>query len=649
VTHHGISFTVSRLKDLKQQRIHFENESTNTFVSSHSDLSPRGSFRYLWRKSVSFKDALHMLNVYTCAVSEHITHNQAKKFVDSVLYEGPEIDLVLSIKGLTGTFRDSFKYDTSDYGSILKWLRKENKRAPHLVNGQLKTVLETSIPLNEIVSSFRDTSESNRRLLIDYKDLFSKAFYGKLRNEYVDEVFSRGNKGLPGNLYQELQKPPLVGKIGNIQEKGLKLRSVANPFRILQHTLFPLGTFLYGSLKRLNTDCTYDQQKGHDFIKSELTKGRTMYAYDLSNATDRFPLKIQVKLIEDILNSLRRVGPGPLSTLGLPPQTEEGKLDIDELKQQLKLLQEVSRGRWYAPDLAFYSKSQYLQWRTGQPLGLFPSFAMFALAHNILLKNISDEHNAGDCFRVLGDDVIISDERVALSYKKVLDKLGCKISEDKSIISDKFGEFAGMITTKDSSLVVPKWQNFSLNNPLGPVATLGVKGFKFIPQRHRKTVRFLSSLPKPYGLEINPDGLSLDSRVVPFHEILKEKNHTLEPVTDYKQAYTDKESSVQAFWNHTITSFDGMVKRFSKNSKFKEKLVPIVDASPQLKFRNDVLKIEHFNTHINSLSNWDYPTVNRPSAIITVDRDSWSKPNFSLYKLKSMFPKPKKGDHIDPS
>jgi hypothetical protein len=206
-----------------------------------------------------------------------------------------------------------------------------------------------------------------------------------------------------------------------------------------------------------------------------------------------------------------------------------------------------------------------------------------------------------------------------------------------------------MITTKDSSLVVPKWQNFSLNNPLGPVATLGVKGFNFIPKRHRKTVRFLSSLPKPYGLEVNPDGLSLDSRVVPFHEVLKEKNHALEPVTDYKQAYTDKESSVQAFWNHTITSFNGMVKRISKNSKFKEKLVPIVDASPQLKFNNDILKIEHFNTHINSLSNWDYPTVNRPSAIITVDRDSWSKPNFSLYKLKSMFPKPKKGDHIDPS
>nr|WMB96696.1 hypothetical protein [Solanum melongena]WMB96812.1 hypothetical protein [Solanum melongena]WMB97035.1 hypothetical protein [Solanum aethiopicum] len=54
-------------------------------------------------------------------------------------------------------------------------------------------------------------------------------------------------------------------------------------------------------------------------------------------------------------------------------------------------------------------------------------------------------------YAILGDDVLITDDKVAMNYRKLLDKLGVSISDSKSIVS-KTGcvEFAKKFRVKNT-------------------------------------------------------------------------------------------------------------------------------------------------------------------------------------------------------
>jgi len=54
-----------------------------------------------------------------------------------------------------------------------------------------------------------------------------------------------------------------------------------------------------GVLRRLQTDGTYGQEAQVGRILRE-SKGRPCYSFDLSSATDRFPVRIQVALLRHV-------------------------------------------------------------------------------------------------------------------------------------------------------------------------------------------------------------------------------------------------------------------------------------------------------------------------------------------------------------
>jgi hypothetical protein len=54
-------------------------------------------------------------------------------------------------------------------------------------------------------------------------------------------------------------------------------------------------------LKRLKTDGTYDQDNQVERILRE-SKGHKAFSFDLSSATDRFPVKMQVILLSHVFN-----------------------------------------------------------------------------------------------------------------------------------------------------------------------------------------------------------------------------------------------------------------------------------------------------------------------------------------------------------
>jgi hypothetical protein len=87
----------------------------------------------------------------------------------------------------------------------------------------------------------------------------------------------------------------LTGRISHIPEPGGKTRTIAIGDYWSQTALRPFHNIVMGVLRRLVTDGTWDQHAQFDRIRCEAQA--PVYSFDLSSATDRFPIKIQQHLV----------------------------------------------------------------------------------------------------------------------------------------------------------------------------------------------------------------------------------------------------------------------------------------------------------------------------------------------------------------
>jgi hypothetical protein len=330
-----------------------------------------------------------------------------------------------------------------------------------------------------------------------------------------------------------VRKPPVVGTVHLIQERGAKLRHIANPFRTWQAVLGPFGDFI-GQINRLNAwDCTFDQEGGVRFIEDSLNKGRTVYSIDLSNATDRFPLEVQVDVVRTLLAKLRnmqklqgsmahRADGKAINMLTGAPLTPEDALvqagvvnaNLDKMEDLLNIFASLSRGRWVVQQPE--TPGMVTSWSVGQPLGLYPSFGVFALTHGLLLKSISKQQGVTDgelTFRVLGDDVVINHHGVANSYLQVIKSMGIEVSPTKTLVSNRVGEFAGRVVGPKGALRVYKFCPSTPQNPAGPLFSLGYRGISLVIPMYRRLVSDWACLPEPDGLGLNPQGIPLEFRL----------------------------------------------------------------------------------------------------------------------------------------
>lgn len=81
----------------------------------------------------------------------------------------------------------------------------------------------------------------------------------------------------------------------------------------------------------------------------------------------------------------------------------------------------------------------------GQPMGGYSSWAVFTLCHHLVVQYASTLcGNKGffTGYRLLGDDIVISDKLVASKYQEIMTTLGVEISESKSHISKECYEMA---------------------------------------------------------------------------------------------------------------------------------------------------------------------------------------------------------------
>jgi len=264
----------------------------------------------------------------------------------------------------------------------------------------------------------------------------------------------------------------VVGRVDASSEPGLKLRVFASPRLIYQAALQPLFKVLMSALDSLPSDCTTNQEEGALWAQSEMRAGKTVHSVDTMAATDSFPYFLQRK----VLTRLR------------------------VCQMAISLLDHCVESPWMLPR-EFGRGEATVKWTRGQPLGLLPSFALYAFTHNLLLLGLCEKFGVDkNCFRILGDDIVISDDKIHLEYRKALALMRVGISEMKSFSSSAYAEFAGYYITPDELLRSGKFRPLSADNLLAKITDpRTVYPEILVPKRIRKRMRELLTTEFPKG------------------------------------------------------------------------------------------------------------------------------------------------------
>lgn len=261
-------------------------------------------------------------------------------------------------------------------------------------------------------------------------------------------------------LAEDVQKeignnPNTFGKLSFLQEGGCKARTVCLPsfwmqayYQPLQRKLLHRIEYLERNQKvSLGVSCVLDQNKGAYVFQEWMRNKTKVYSFDLSAATDRFPLEPQLSFLE---------------SKGLAKWTEP--------------VREAARGLYYNPN-----RKENWTYSVGQPMGLCFSFPLFHLTHHAILDMLSlaVKPKTNPAFAVLGDDVIISDKALAHSYRNLIEGLGVEVSKSKSLESydvQTFAGFTGVTTSRGIQIFRPfkHGLDFSIQGrDLSLIATLG--------------------------------------------------------------------------------------------------------------------------------------------------------------------------------
>lgn len=99
-------------------------------------------------------------------------------------------------------------------------------------------------------------------------------------------------------------------------------------------------------------------------------------------------------------------------------------------------------------------------------MGALSSWAMLALTHHVIVQIAAMRVGKPSFlqlsnYALLGDDIVIADKAVAMSYHEIMTKiLGVEINLSKSLISDNSFEFAKRLVTMDGEVSAVGAKNF---------------------------------------------------------------------------------------------------------------------------------------------------------------------------------------------
>jgi hypothetical protein len=206
-----------------------------------------------------------------------------------------------------------------------------------------------------------------------------------------------------------------VGKLSVVEEPGKK-RIVAMVDIWTQWLLYPLHRFIFDKVLRfIPQDGTFDQAKPVRALLERASKaGRThFWSYDLSAATDRLPISLQVLVLGAF-------------TLESFANTWAALLTERDYRTPKEFATTFGKG------------SAFVRYSVGQPMGAYSSWGMLAWTHHAIVQFAAWRAGHRSWFTwyaVLGDDIVICDHDVATQYVHLMSEFGVGIGFHKSIIS----------------------------------------------------------------------------------------------------------------------------------------------------------------------------------------------------------------------
>lgn len=200
------------------------------------------------------------------------------------------------------------------------------------------------------------------------------------------------------------------------EEPAGKIRLFALLDSVTQSVLAPLHQSLFDLLRSIPNDGTFDQDQSVRRGMEKAIKANKAFSFDLTAATDRIPAKLTASLIGMIYQNM------DLAESWLAIMTKRDFYFNDKVAAKLK----VKEGPY--------------RYACGQPMGGLSSWAGLAITHHWIVQLAAEQAGKpnniwNEDYEILGDDLVIFDEKIADEYLKIMKLLGCEINMNKSICS----------------------------------------------------------------------------------------------------------------------------------------------------------------------------------------------------------------------
>lgn len=206
----------------------------------------------------------------------------------------------------------------------------------------------------------------------------------------------------PGEQFNRSKSEKAIhSRLTQFPEKAGKTRTIAVVDYYSQRALFPLHRALMDLLSSLETDGTMSHMNVGNYVK-EITKLKGFVeTFDLTAFTDRFPREIQEKLLYELC----------------------------ENKELAKAWWTILANRTFTVTWS----GEEVTYAAGQPMGAYASWPLCSLAHHAVVEYTRSKR----AYRLIGDDVAITDKRSASLYSDVIQRLGVEVNPYKGTRSEQ--------------------------------------------------------------------------------------------------------------------------------------------------------------------------------------------------------------------
>ena len=498
--HNGPEFVIDRLKIMKQHSIDQLTDpcahvnfvdGSQSIAWNHKSNMPKGAFSRIYTTWVTPESRIRgigaAINSITleCATPKQIekfvsgiksktrstsvapvTDSEARTFVATLFkqsrmlrpYSGRELTAAIAPEGVLKRNIGMFKKD----------LQSDDAYRRHKALAELDAAVE-----NQYVFAPRASSDFyHKKLRLVNPDLpkYAKHAKGEKSRPYEFEKYKAY-----GNAEDYA---PYAGQIGFIQQPGGKLRTVCNTNRFINYTLTPYHKALEAAFYHDESVFVARQDLGLDRLQTKLSEGVTMSSADLTQATDLLDFRVFTRgLREAVLrvkenpgNFYKRPEFAAQSWQKYDNATQADLVAMGNVAQAISLALNTIEYFEYVAELPFYCPDldEGFAFSTGQPLGMKGSFPTLT-AMNLLAMRQATQYAKDDgldiswadmryAVAVVGDDACMP-ATLSPYYSRVISEWGGKDNSEKSLQSDRYGEFCSTLVTPSTMVrMKPKYR-----------------------------------------------------------------------------------------------------------------------------------------------------------------------------------------------